>query len=376
MTQPAPAPSDTLPPAPQGQPQAAPQTALVLLNLGGPTSLDDVGPFLHRLLTDREMVQLPAQRLLGPWIARMRTATVRRRYAQIGGRSPLSDWTLLQGQHMATRLQSLKPSRGPFRPYLAMRHSTPSADDALRALLRDGCSNAVAFSMYPYYSDTTTGSSVRDLRRAVERVGASHLSWSVVDRWGDHPAYITAVIQSIQAALDTLPAPLRADATVILSAHSLPMRVIERGDPYRAEVEASVTAIQSALQHTAPVLLAYQSSVGPVRWLEPSLFGTLAALDPRRVPAVVVCPLGFNCEHIETLYELDVQAADVVRRAGIPHFRRACAPNLNPSFLSALAGAAADSMGCRGCQGCGNGCHDASSGDDHDDHGSSTNTHH
>lgn len=330
------------------------QTALVLLNLGGPSSLDEVGGYLRRLFTDREMMTLPAQATLGAWLAKWREGEVQRRYAQIGGASPQAHWTGLQGDAMAAKLSMIKPSKGPFRAYLAMRHATPNAETALRALVADGVKRAVAFSMYPHFSQATTGGSLRALRQAVERVdGSQLLKWSVVDAWGDHPAYIEAMADTVRTGLAHFSDAERDDVVIVFSAHSLPMSQVVKGDPYPAQVRATIDLLTARLGPNAPPsILAYQSAVGPMRWLEPSLTATLKRLGKEGAKSVLVVPVGFNCDHIETLYELDIEAAHTAKCAGITHFHRAPALNDNPLFLNALARIAADSLGCAGCSGC------------------------
>ena len=171
-----------------------PPTAVVMLNLGGPATLDAVEPFLLELFSDREIIHLPLQSLLGPFIAKRRAPKVRARYAQIGGGSPILRWTQLQGQGMVERLDRLCPETAPHKAYIAFRYARPSSCDALAQMKADGVQRAVAFTQYPQYSISTTGSSLNELWRAQRRAGLERaFQWSVLDRWPTHPGFIAAL---------------------------------------------------------------------------------------------------------------------------------------------------------------------------------------
>src|SRR5215210_3148561 len=179
-----------------------PATGIVMLNLGGPATLDDVQPFLLELFADREIIQLPFQRWLGPFIARRRTPKVRGLYASIGGGSPILRYTEAQGRGMIARLDRLSPETAPHRFYVAFRYTHPSSDDALRAMHADGIRRAVAFTQYPQFSCSTTGSSLNELWRAAARTGLQdRFRWSIVDRWRVHPGFIEAMTETVRDGL-------------------------------------------------------------------------------------------------------------------------------------------------------------------------------
>lgn len=316
---------------------AAHGTAVVMMNLGGPETLPDVLPFLQRLFADRELLQLPAQRVLGEFIARRRAPRVEKLYAAIGGGSPIKRWTEAQGRGMCEHLDALSPATAPHRFYVAFRYTPPFADDALRAMARDGMTRAVAFTQYPQWSCATSGSSFNDLRRALERTGLeTRFQWSVIDRWYLDEGFIESMAHVTRQALQSIPAADRDTALVLFSAHSLPLNVIDRGDPYPAEVAASVAAVMQRLAVPNPHQLSFQSDVGPVRWLGPSTEVVLRSLGKRGQRAVVVVPIAFTSDHIETLSELDIEYRHVAHTAGITHFVRAAALNAEPRFLAAL----------------------------------------
>lgn len=309
-----------------------------MLNLGGPATLDDVQPFLLELFADREIIQLPFQRWLGPFIARRRTPKVRGLYATIGGGSPILRYTEAQGRGMVTRLDRLSPSTAPHRFYVAFRYTKPTSDDALRAMRADGVERAVAFTQYPQFSCSTTGSSLNELWRASERTGLRDaFEWSIVDRWPVHAGFIEAMSETVRDGLSRFTANERDQVPILFSAHSLPLDVIDRGDSYPQEVGASVQRVVEYLKVPNPYLLAYQSDVGPVRWLGPSTEQVIRRFGARGQKRLLVVPIAFTSDHIETLSELDREYGEVAHQAGIAQYERAPALNDRPRFLDALA---------------------------------------
>ena len=312
-------------------------TGIVMLNLGGPQTLADVEPFLQRLFADRELLRLPWQSVLGEFIAKRRAPRVTKLYAAIGGGSPIRRWTETQGRGMCERLDVLSPETAPHRFYISFRYVAPFADDAVRAMARDGITRAVAFTQYPQWSCTTTGSSLNELQRALVRTGLQNrFDWSVIDRWHLHDGFIGSMAHVTREALAKVPAAERDDALILFSAHSLPLSVIDRGDAYPAEVAASVAAVMKRLNVRNPHQLSFQSDVGPVRWLGPSTEIVLRQLGARQQRAVIVVPIAFTSDHIETLSELDIEYAHVAKVAGVTHYIRAGALNAEPLFLDAL----------------------------------------
>ncbi len=315
-----------------------PPTAILLLNLGGPTTLEEVQPFLLELFADREIIPLPFQSQLGPFIARRRAPRVRARYAEIGGGSPILHWTKLQGEAMALRLDQLCPNSAPHKAYVAFRHASPYSRDALAQMKADGVKRAVAFTQYPQYSCVTTGSSLNELWRALRSQGLEHeFQWSIIDRWPVHAGFIAAMAESVRAGLEKFPAGQRNDVLLLFSAHSLPLNVVERGDPYPQEIGASVNAVMQALNFSHEYLLCYQSAVGPVRWLGPGLGAMIKELGKKKRQRVLVVPIAFVSDHIETLHEIDIKYKELAEQCGIHQFERAPALNCSPVFLDALA---------------------------------------
>lgn len=309
-----------------------------MLNLGGPATLQAVEPFLLELFADREIIQLPFQRWLGPFIARRRTPAVQKLYAAIGGGSPILRFTEAQGRGMVERLDRFSPDTAPHAFYVAFRYAPPRSEDALEAMRADGVERAVAFTQYPHFSCATTGSSLNELWRAADRLGLKDaFRWSIIDRWPVHDGFIEAMTATVCEGLLDFPAADRDKVVLLFSAHSLPMSIVNRGDPYPQEIGASVHRVMERLGFTHPYVLAYQSKVGPVKWLGPSTRNTIQQLGERGHKHVLVVPIAFTSDHIETLSELDRENGHLAAQVGITHYRRTPALNARPDFLDALA---------------------------------------
>ena len=314
------------------------KTGIVMMNLGGPANLDEVEPFLLELFADREIIQLPFQRWLGPFIARRRAPKVRGLYAKIGGGSPILQYTRAQGQGMIERLDRLSPDTAPHGFYVAFRYIQPKSEDALRAMAADGVERAVAFTQYPQFSCSTTGSSLNELWRAAGRTGLQDaFEWSILDRWPVHDGFIAAMTDTVRDGLAQFDPAVRDEVLLLFSAHSLPLDVIDRGDAYPQEVGASVQAVVERLDRPNPYLLAFQSEVGPVRWLGPSTERVIKRLGGRGQKHLLVVPIAFTSDHIETLSELDREYGEVAHRVGITQYKRTPALNDRPGFMDALA---------------------------------------
>jgi ferrochelatase len=303
-------------------------TAIILLNLGGPLRLGDVEPFLMNLFTDRDIIRLgPAflQPLLARILVRSRLGEVRSRYAEIGGGSPILRETAAQ----AAALREALRRAGRAEPVkLAFRYVQPRTGGLLRALAARGVTRLLPVTLYPHDCRATTGSSLAELARAARAAGMTLLPG--VRHYAADPDYLACLEANLRRTLALAPG-----ATVIFSAHSLPLRQVRSGDPYEREIQTTVEALKARLGAVpGGYRLAYQSKVGPVRWLEPSLAEVLGELGGRDV---VVMPISFVSEHLETLHELDIQYREVARRAGIRGYHRAPAPGAHPLFIRCLA---------------------------------------
>lgn len=307
-------------------------TALILLNMGGPDSLEAVEPFLYNLFSDRELIQLPAGALLQKPFAKLisyfRAKKVVENYRVIGGKSPLLEWTRKQAAGIADRLEN-------FQPYVVMRYWHPFADDVLAEIKRAGIEKAMVLSMYPHYTGATTGSSINDFKRAAASVHPE-LDYQLIEDWYDWPAYLDSLANRVKEGLDLFHDLLRDEVQILFSAHALPQKFIDRGDPYQKHVEATVQGVMERVGDYA-WQIAYQSRSGPVKWMEPGTEEMIPRLGAAGNRSLLMVPVSFVSDHIETLEEIDMEYRDLAADSGFLHFHRAPSLNDHTDFLEAMA---------------------------------------
>jgi len=306
------------------------KTAVLLLQMGGPDSLDAIEPFLLNLFSDRDIIRIgPAflQPLIARFIVRRRAPKVEAYYEKIGGKSPIRELTLAQAAALEEKLGD------GFRCFVAMRYWRPTTVEALAAIKKQGISRIVALSLYPHYSRATTGSSVNELKRVLEKSGI-RFEISYIDRFYDHPLYIRALAERIEEGMAGFTE--RGEVELVFSAHSLPQSFIDQGDPYLSHIEETVRLVMERLGDVDHHL-AFQSRAGPVKWLEPSTEEMLRHLAAHGCKSLLMVPLSFVSDHIETLYEIDIQYAEEAKRLGIDTFRRSPSLNDAPLFIECLA---------------------------------------
>ncbi|KIK40964.1 hypothetical protein CY34DRAFT_806631 [Suillus luteus UH-Slu-Lm8-n1] len=311
-------------------------TAIVMLNMGGPSTVPETYDFLKNLFMDGDLIPLPFQRVLAPLIAKRRTPQIEKQYADIGGGSPILKYTEMQGAGMCELLDELHPETAPHKPYVAFRYANPLTQETAQRMKADGVKRAVAFTQYPQYSCSTTGSSLNELFRRGRAGEMGDIEWSVIDRWGTHSGFIEAVAQNIEAALAKFQQSARSDVVILFSAHSLPMSVVNRGDPYVLEVSASVNAVMDRLGHSNPYRLVWQSQVGPSAWMGMQTGEAIKGLARLGKKEVILVPIAFTSDHIETLYELDLEYMKEGKELGM-ELHRAESLNGSPVFIRALA---------------------------------------
>lgn len=312
---------------------------VLLMNMGGPDDPASVEPFLRNLFNDRGIIQLPGgrigQRLLADCIVRLRVEKVKRAYARLGGGSPLLAHTRgLAGEVYSELVRRLNGSLR-LGVGVAMRYWHPFADEGVRQMLRLGVRRVVAISLYPQYSHATTGSSIRDLEDAAERLGLN-AQLVFIDRFFDAEQYLALWAERLEDALMQFGEDRRY-VQLVVSAHGLPRRCIEAGDPYLSEVKATMRGVLERMSSPPPAHLAFQSRVGPVRWLQPSTQHVLAALARAGHRHVLVWPISFVSDHIETSYELAELIGTEARERGIEDYRVVPAFNADVKFAGALA---------------------------------------
>jgi len=339
-------------------------TAVLLFNLGGPDDLDAVEPFLINLFSDREIIELPFGAALQPafarLIAKMRGPSVRRNYSRIGGGSPQLWITQQQAAALEDSLNAARPGDHPYRVFIAMRYSRPTCEMALEAIAAQGIRRIVTLTLFPHYSKATTGSSRRELERLLIKPVWQSLNFQVthIDRYAGDPAYLDAMAATMRSTWNAIPAERRPHTVILFSAHGLPQKFIDQGDPYVKDIETTRHGLLDRLGLPNRQLLAYQSRTGPVKWLGPGTDETLRELGREGVRDVLVMPLSFVSDHIETLYEVDLLFSDVARAAGITGYYRPEALNTLPLFIRALTGLVArhveaNAASCGTCCSCG-----------------------
>jgi len=303
------------------------QTAVFLMNLGGPRSLAEVEPYLAELFDDVLPAWLgPLRRPLARLIARRRAPSSSEKYQLIGGRSPLVVRTEEQAAALARAL-------GPgFTTHLAMRCGHPSTEEGVREALAAGAERAVALPLYPQWANATTLSSLLEIRRRWPK----DRPLVEVCTWHDHPGWLDAAAGTVREALAEVPEAARERLLVVFSAHGLPLSQVRKGDPYPGYVEASARGVARRCGLAdGQWTLTYQSRVGPMKWLGPDTVEFLQASARGR--AVVAVPIAFVSEHLETLYDLDIAAREAALGAGAAFFGRAAAVGTRPDFVGALA---------------------------------------
>jgi ferrochelatase len=313
------------------------QVGVLLLNLGGPDKLEDVRPFLYNLFADPEIIRLPSPLLQAPlaWlISTLRAKKSQENYQKIGGGSPLRRITEAQAQALRQQLQQQGHE---VKIYIGMRYWHPFTESAIAQIKRDKIDELVILPLYPQFSISTSGSSFRLLERLWH--GDSELQkikYTIVPSWYKHSGYLQAMASLIERTFDRVIHP--SQAHIFFSAHGVPVSYVEEaGDPYQQEIEDCASLIVKRLNRPNAYTLAYQSRVGPVEWLQPYTDEAIESLARNGVKELVVVPISFVSEHIETLEEIDMEYRELAEAAGIETFARVPAPDADPTFIQALA---------------------------------------
>jgi protoporphyrin/coproporphyrin ferrochelatase len=308
---------------------------ILMLNFGGPWTLADVRPFLYRLFVNPRVlvgIPTPLRQLLAFTIAQVKGPSSKKCYRAIGGGSPQLKWTAIQAEGLREQLES-----DCVRVEIGMRSADPSIATALRNLKFWNATDLVLLPLFPQFSTTTTGTCFDEVQRVL-----AELDWQPrvreIKSWPNHPAYIRLLRQTVDEAVAEAEARRTSDGDpvhVLFSAHSLPLKIVKLGDPYQQEVERTVTAVTNGLAQ--PWSLAYQSRNGRLPWLQPYLEDELKRLGQEGVSNVVVVPISFVSDHIETLFELDQLYGKLATEHGITNYQRARCFNDDPVFSQLLS---------------------------------------
>eukprot|EP00903_Cladosiphon_okamuranus_P016915 g15593.t1 len=337
---------------------------VLLLNLGGPERPEDVQPFLYNLFADPDIIRLPKmvrwlQAPIASVLAARRAPRSKSAYESIGGGSPIVSWTNAQAKAIAAQLE-VKGLSG-TKCYVGMRYWHPFTEAALEAIEKDGVNALVILPLYPQFSISTSGSSLRVLNeeftRRPEQWGQKKVVHTVVPSYHDRPGYVNAMANLIaREVAEYTPEQRMEGVQVLFSAHGVPKSYIDAGDPYKAQIESCVKLISEkvdginaeggpgakpgssgAAAGGVTYHLSYQSRVGPVEWLQPYTDAKIHELADNGCKNLVVVPVSFVSEHIETLEEIDMEYREVAEEAGITNWRRVPALNTDPAFIEDMA---------------------------------------
>ena len=305
---------------------------VVLFQLGGPDTLEAIEPFLFNLFCDPDIIDFPFARIgrkpLAKLISSTRARKVQHHYATIGGGSPIRRFTEQQARALQRKLAE---SGLDARCFVAMRYWHPFTAQAIEQLKEARCDEVVLLPLYPHYSSTTTGSSLNEWRRQFREAMAVHC----VEPFYHHELYLQALVEKIDEALARFADPDRPE--IVFSAHSVPVAVIEKGDPYQRQIEETVQLLMQRGDWSNHYRLCYQSKVGASKWLQPSLHTALRELAVERDREVCIVPISFVSDHVETLGEIDHEAREEAARLGIRKFDMTSGLNDSPTFIAALA---------------------------------------
>jgi protoporphyrin/coproporphyrin ferrochelatase len=312
---------------------------ILLVQIGGPESREQLKPFLYELFVDPEILDIPfvPLRKLVAWvIATARAPKSAETYERIGW-SPIRRWSETQARLLEAELAKRSAGAGPV-VRVGMTCSFPFVEDALLDLRKEGATRLLVLPLYPQYSVTTTRGSFNRVTHALAAMGWAPERRNAPDSWYEEPGFVAAHVARIRAAAVTLPDADQSRTVVLYSAHSLPVKTVEKQrDPYPRHIEETVRILDAALGGRYRSRLGYQSKVGPVEWLGPSTPEVLAELAKAGEKQVLVVPIAFVSDHVETLYEIRLLFGGEAARLGIPHYAVAEGLNDHPEFIRGLA---------------------------------------
>lgn len=324
-----------------------------MLNLGGPEKSEDVEGFLFNLFADPDIIRLPVfltplQTIIAGFISKRRAPKSRAAYDSIGGGSPILKYSNTQAQLIR---ESLEERYGlSVKTYIGMRYWYPFTEEALEQIQNDGIQALVILPLYPQFSISTSGSSLRVLQEEFSKDAAKYgdMVHTVVSSWWERPGYVKAMSSLINRELESFTeeeiteaksvVPDKAPLHVLFSAHGVPKSYIEAGDPYQKQIKACVARISESIEDpNVEIHLSYQSRVGPIEWLRPYTDDVLPELGEAGVRNLVVVPISFVSEHIETLEEIDIEYRELAEESGITNWRRCPALNTDETFINDMA---------------------------------------
>ncbi|MCS7077855.1 MAG: ferrochelatase [Bacteroidia bacterium] len=310
---------------------------VVLCNLGGPRNLNDVQPFLYRLFMDEEVVPIQlkgwSREIFAYLVSHWRAKKTRKKYAKIGGSSPINENTEKQRTALSLYLNQ-NYHKYHFEVATAMRFSFPNAEQALEYLQEKEVKKIVLLPLYPHYCYSTGQSSIDTFQKVCQQ-RQSNIPVLIIKTYHTHPRYVQAVNQKIDEEINKLKD--KKNTVLVFSAHGIPVRGVRKGDPYQKNIEESIQAIMQARNFDLPYRISYQSRVGPMEWLKPYTQEVIQELAKQKINNVIIIPISFVSDHLETLYEIGIEYAQLAQKMGIPYFTFTNGLNDSPLFIQALA---------------------------------------
>lgn len=300
------------------------KSCLILLAMGGPDKNEDIPEFLRNIFSDRSIIHLPGgpmmQKPLAKLISKLRSEKVKAHYNLIGGGSPLLKWTQAQLDHIEF---ALSPVISGFQGYIGMRYFKPFTENTVEQAIADGYEKIYFLPLYPQYCKATTGSSFEVARKALAK--HPEVEAVFINNFHDYPPYIELLKKYIEQNI-------KGDEYLLFSAHSIPQKFVDEGDPYVEQTKKTAQLVAGERPYT----LSFQSRTGPVTWVGPDTVETVKKLTLEGKKLFIV-PISFVCDHIETMYELDIELKEIVGEPFGKQIRRMPMFNDDPEFGQALS---------------------------------------
>lgn len=304
--------------------------AVVLFNLGGPDSLEAVQPFLYNLFCDPDIFKLPfGQKALANFISKKRAPKVIEEYKLIGGKSPINEWTEIQRKKLQFRLSSYNVD-----VYTAMRYWHPLTSKVVNAIHERNYNKIILLPLYPHYSITTTGSSYNEWMRHYKDDKSKSI---FIKNYHQNEKYIAAINERIDESLNSFDESIRNKVQLVFSAHGTPISLVKKGDPYSFQINETIETVMKARNYSHDFHLCFQSKVGPMKWLEPSTDKMIETLAQENKKYLLVIPISFVSDHIETLFELNIEYRHVANKVGIIDYKVMKGLNDSEKFVDALS---------------------------------------
>ncbi|MBI1937896.1 MAG: ferrochelatase [Ignavibacteriales bacterium] len=307
------------------------KTAVVLFNLGGPDSLESVEPFLYNLFCDPDIFKLPfGQKLFAKIISSRRAPKIVEEYKLIGGKSPLNEWTELQRSMLE---ESLRKDNRDIDVHTAMRYWKPLTKEIVAKVQNGKYDKIILLPLYPHYSITTTGSSFNEWKRHCTD-DKSKLVY--VNSYQTNEKYVAAINERIDESLLRFPENVRKDVQLVFSAHGTPVSLVKKGDPYSHQIKETMEAVMNTRKNSHEYHLCFQSKVGPMKWLEPATAKKIEELSSQDKKNLLIIPISFVSDHVETLFELNIEYRHVAEKVGIENYVVMTGLNDSKLFVEAL----------------------------------------